>query len=252
MKQLILTIVCVLATASLSAQQSYEDYCRQMKEWYGLTLRFPAESVNNIGKEQPATMSNIMFANMQEAGGNVPIISIGQIVKLDEYCTLILADVTGNKPAPKRLRPFNEADLKNHRPYSEIMMLCNCGLPWFHLDHSYEILNDEQWMSKINTARDLYSHLYTVGRMVTTTNSRAVGVVRIPQVSKLNSFDQTTNAWLHEQAFGCCYGIDFYRPDNSLDFAVLMFIKHKPAKSVTEYLDELTQYIRFDPDFKLE
>ncbi len=49
-----------------------------------------------------------------------------------------------------------------------------------------------------------------------------------------------------------CYGIDFYRPDNSLDFAVLMFIKHKPTKSVTEYLDELTQYIRFDPDFKLE
>ncbi len=251
MKQLILTIVCVLAATNLSAQQSYEDYCRQVKEWYGLTLRFPAESVSNIGKEQSFVENTIMFADMNEAGGNVPTFQIGQIIKLDKYCTLLLAGIIEDKPNPDRVRTTDD-NLKNYRPYFEDIMQNNCGLPWFHLDHSYEILNDERWMSKINTARDMYSHRYTTGRLVTATNSRAVGVVRIPQVSKLNSFSQSTKTWLQELAFGCCYGIDFYRPDYSFDFGVLMFIADESTKSVAEYIDELTQYVRFDPDFKLE
>ena len=257
------------APASFHAPQAnYDEYKQKMMDFYGLKLSIPAEMVDLTVFSNPNPADDFSFADMEESGGNIPVYIPGLFIRLDDNCKVVMQDLSfSSKPQPDHEAPINENTIKYHRPTFEGEMLNNCGLPWFHIDHSPGILNDKELMKKIEDARSKYTLFSENSKLQKQTNADRVSIVKIPFLDKIyfgadyldcDSAEMANGKHsnidvLNKEIWGSCdecYGVEFYRADRYMSCNILVFVNSKRGKSIKQYAEQLARYIYFDPNFK--
>ena len=240
------------------AQENGSDFSAYQKAYYdymGVTVSIPDEYVtyDSVTKEdlQRRFARTMHFADMTDRSiGNFSVFVVGPIVCLDSNSVILLdGGVMYNTP----IRPGHQAPINNGLVRDAAFvgsMLNNLKLPWFHYDHDLEIQNDAALMQKINTATRQNAKVYTDHEWLLRTNSRQVGVVLIPEFHLVECGDSALMQQIRQRT-DVCYGIDFYRPDRYMPVKMLVFIK-KGVGNIDAYVDKISRYIRFDPDFKFE
>ena len=269
--------IWVVATMLLAAPctilaDDYDEFKQKMMDYYGVRLSIPEEMIDETVFSKDGVFRNnyFSFADIKESGGNIPNFEGGLFIRLDEACYVIMESLShSQKPQPESFPPIDENTIMHHKSYFDGKMLNNCGLPWFHIDHSPEILNDEEMMKKIEDARNRYVRTFTNGELVLHSKSDCAYIVQIPNLDKIycgTDFllrDSATIAsgkhsnmeTLNKEVWGkCdkCFGIDFYRADRYVSVNMLVFIDSKHTTwSIGQYADLLSRYICFVPKFKL-
>ena len=269
--------IWVVATMLLAAPctiqaDGYDEYKQRMMDYYGLKLSFPEKMTDETVFPKNASFGYnfFSFADMKESGGNIPNFEGGLFIRLDEGCYVIMDGLSyAQKPRPDHVAPIDENTIKYHRPAFDGDMLNNCGLPWFHIDHEPSVLNNQELMKKIEDARSKYILFSENNKLQKQTNSDRASIVQIPYLDKIYcgtdfflrdsatiaSGKHSNNETLNKEIWGkCdkCFGIDFYRADRYMSVNMLVFIDSKRGKPIEKYVEQLAQYIYFDPNFKYE
>ena len=164
----------------------YDDFKQRMMDYYGLKLSFPKKMVDETVFPKEDFMGNMfVFCDFRETSGG-PAFLGGLFIQLEEGCYVIMDGRSiREKPRPGSFHSIDENTVKHYKPEFDTILLNNCGLPWFHIDHSPEILNDEEMMKKIEDARNRYVRTFTNGELVLHSKSDCAYIVQIPNLDKI-------------------------------------------------------------------
>ena len=233
----------------------YDDFKQRMMDYYGLKLSFPKKMVDETVFPKEDLLGN-MFVFCTSGG---PAFLGGLFIQLEEGCYVIMDGLSiHEKPRPGSFHSIDENTVKHYKPKFDKILLNNCGLPWLNIDHEPSVLNDQEMMKKIEDARSKYI-LYTEhSKLQKQTNSDRVCIVRLPYIDKIScgrtegkhSKNETLNNVWNECSL--CYGVEFYRADRYTTCSMLFFIDSKRGKSIERYVEQLSRYIYFEPNFKLQ
>jgi hypothetical protein len=237
----------------------YDDYKQKMMDYYGLKLSFPKEMVDETVFSKEDLIDNLfVFCDFRESSGGTGFLG-GLFLRFEEGCYVIMDGMPISvKPWPGQFHSIDENTAKLHEPYFDVFLLNNCGLPWFHIDHDPSVLNDKEQMEKIEDARSKYILCRENNKLQKQTNSDRVYIVRFPYIDKIScsrtegihSKNETLNNVWNECSL--CYGVEFYRADRYVPFNMLVFIDSKRGKNIEQYVEQLSRYIYFEPNFKLQ
>lgn len=272
MIQTLMVAAMLLMTPCTIQADGYDELKQKMMDYYGVKLSFPEKMIDEtvFTKEGEFGYNYFIFADIKESGGNVPNFVGGVFIRLDEGCYVIMEGLShAQKPRPDSYPPIDENTIKHHRSAFDGRMLNNCGLPWFHIDHEPSVLNNQELMKKIEDARSKYTLCSENSKLQKQTNSDRAYIVEIPYLDKIccgvdflrrdaatiASGKHSNIETLNKEIWGkCdkCFGIDFYRADRYMSVNMLVFIDSKHiTQSIEQIADQLSQYIYFDPKFKL-
>ena len=237
----------------------YDDYKQKMMDYYGLKLSFPKEMVDETVFSKEDLIDNLfVFCDFRESSGGTGFLG-GLFLQFEEGCYVIMDGMPISvKPWPGQFHSIDENTAKLHEPYFDVFLLNNCGLPWFHIDHEPSVLNNQELMKKIEDARSKYILCRENNKLQKQTNSDRVYIVRFPYIDKIScsrtegihSKNETLNNVWNECSL--CYGVEFYRADRYVPFNMLVFIDSKRGKNIEQYVEQLSRYIYFEPNFKLQ
>lgn len=252
-------LLSFMAVCALSVQaDDYDDYTKTCAEWFGFNLRFDKSAVEFTkvpeGTEeffQHFFQHTIMVSTFEETHGNMPTFFAGPIVTIDPKCTLLMEQyMEAFKPRPSHMPPLTDATIPNYQPRLQGSMLCNSALPWFHIDHEPSVQNDAAMMQRINEAINQNVTKHQDDELTRSTNADLVFTVKMPFFDKIHCDDEKLQHRLKDGATEC-YGVEIYRADRYRSITFLLFMKPE-AKSIDEYLKQICQQVKFDPDFKYE
>lgn len=229
----------------------WETYVRKNKEYWGVSISFPhhvkIESEENVPLSK---MRVFQFASMRQSGGNIPIFEAGPIITLDDNCVLLMSSVRfASKPKPDHEVPIDEYTISRHGASFTSELLNNCGLPWFHIDHEPSVLNDKELMEKINATKQKHIRMHANDRLTQITNSDKVFVTKIPNMQKVKCEVVSVTRHVKKNATDC-YGLEFYRADRYYSVNILLFINSKGGKTIDDYVEQISGYVKFDEDFE--
>ena len=230
----------------------YDSFVKMYKQYWGITMSFPRSMFAGYEKEDEFDSSReFTFISPEEeemAKGPVGYLPGGPVVTIDNNCKLIIEELDTAEIAKVRKRGVTLYFSEHHEAYFRDFMLENIGLPWFHIDHEPSVLNNKELMEKINdaTKRNVITHIDD--KLTKKTNSDRVYVVRIPDIDKVWCEDLSLQQQLKTNATDC-YGLEFYRADRPR-MAMLLFINSKGSKTIDDYVEQISGYIKFDKDFK--
>ena len=237
----------------------YDDFKQRMMDYYGLKLSFPKKMVDETVFSKEDLIDNLfVFCDFRESSGGTGFLG-GLFLQFEEGCYVIMDGMPISvKPWPGQFHSIDENTAKLHEPYFDVFLLNNCGLPWFHIDHDPSVLNDKEQMEKIEDARSKYILCRENNKLQKQTNSDRVYIVRFPYIDKIScsrtegihSKNETLNNVWNECSL--CYGVEFYRADRYVPFNMLVFIDSKRGKNIEQYVEQLSRYIYFEPNFKLQ
>ena len=235
---------------STSAGADFKAYVETHKDYWGISLSIPQSMIEKDAEGQMVLWRIFQFSSAEDRNENYPIFYSGPIVNIDKNCMLIMPFLFfEQKPRPAYEAPITEQTVPNHSAMFSGRLLNNCGLPWFHIEHEPSVLNDKELMEKINTTIQKYVQTHADDELTKNTNSDRVFLTQIPYLNKMKSSDDALNLRLRENAT-YCYGLEFYRADRYHTVDMLLFINGKGGKTIDDYVEQISRYIKFDEDFK--
>ncbi|MBR3478406.1 MAG: hypothetical protein IKH43_04845 [Bacteroidaceae bacterium] len=244
--------VRIASTASAKQTDDYDSFVKMYKQYWGIAMSVPRSMFAGYEKEDEFDSSReFTFISPEEeemAKGPVGYLPGGPVVTIDNYCKLIIEEMDTAEIAKARKKGVTLYFSEHHEAYFRSFMLENIGLPWFHIDHEPSVLNNKELMEKINdaTKRNVITHIDD--KLTKKTNSDRVYVVRIPDIDKVWCEDPSLQQQLKTNATDC-YGLEFYRADRPR-MAMLLFINSKGGKTIDDYVEQISGYIKFDKNFK--
>ena len=228
----------------------WETYVRKNKEYWGVSISFPhhvkIESEENVPLSK---MRVFQFASMRQSGGNIPIFEAGPIITLDDNCIVFMSSVWYASIKPDHEVPIDENTIPRHEASFTRELLNNCGLPWFHIDHEPSVLNNKELMEKINATKQKYIRMHANDRLTQITNSDRVFITQIPNMKKVKCEVGSVTRQVKKNATDC-YGLEFYRADRYHAVEMLLFVNSKGGKTIDDYVEQISGYIKFDKNFK--
>lgn len=246
-----LLAIAMLCASLFVKANDYDTYVEIHKDYWGVSLSFPQSMIERNVEGQTNIWRIFQFSSKEESDGHMPVFNSGPIVNIDKNCLLLMPFLLGEqKPRPAYEAPITEHTVTNHSAIFSGRLLNNCGFPWFHIDHDLSVLNDKELMEKINTTKHKYVQTHADDKLTKNTNSDRVFLTKIPYLNKMKSSDDSLNLRLRENATDC-YGLEFYRADRYHTVEMLLFITANGGKTIDDYVEEISRYIKFDEDFKL-
>lgn len=243
----VLVLLCVFGHAV--SKHPYNDFITHYRCKLGVVVSFPPKTVNISKRPKKSTDHYFIFSNPNSAKGPRPIFIGGPIVTIDNHCSIIMEDIRDAcQPHPELEMPIDENTLVQHKTWFEGIMLNNCNLPWMQIERMKEILNDSSLMKQIFNARNQYVKKETSKPLLQRTNSDCVFIVKIPNMEKVSCRKKVLNNVKNN--FSECYGVDFYRVDRYKPISMLVFIDTNSVKTINDYVNDISHYVRFDSDFK--
>ena len=189
------------------------------------------------------------YSNIASAKGPFPTFAGGPIVNIDNHCSVIMEDLRDiSQPHPELEMPIDDNTLGQHKTWFEGIMLNNCNLPWGQIERREEILNNDSLMRLINSAKNQYVRKSTSTALLNATNTDCIYIVKIPNVGMITCRDKSYNKIIKKHTE--CYGVDFYRVNRYKPISMMVFIDSNIVKTIDDYVEEISRYIRFDEDFK--
>jgi len=242
------------SATSVLMRDDWETYVRKNKEYWGVSIAFP-QSMIEREKQYTKLPSNsyFVFADAEESGGNIPIFEVGPIITLDDNCIVFMSSVWYASIKPDHEVPIDENTIPRHEASFTRELLNNCGLPWFHIDHEPSVLNNKELMEKINATKQKYIRMHANDRLTQITNSDRVFLTKIPYLDKIimESDEDEMLPQLHLMTSATdCYGLEFYRADRYHAVEMLLFVNSKGGKTIDDYVEQISGYIKFDKNFK--
>ena len=255
--------------ATDNKEMEYIDDLRVLQSKYGLSITFP----NNIVKynENKGADCILTFASENNRDYLSPVYYVGSTVSIDDYCTLMLPGIENNEIYRSDKFPmFIDTDWMELTSPFISMMLYSRGLGWSKyfinrepLDSYYSNLivfpNSKRSTIDFDLAEEKKLNSDAVMRQVRMTREEDllhrsnVDNIQIVRFIAPFGFEYKNKEWnkiFHDKGV-MCYGIDFYRKDSKCFMGMLIFIR-RGGKSIDEYVDIISRYIRFDPNFKLQ
>ena len=244
---IVLTLLCM--SCFVMSQNSYKEFLAQHKCKWGCVISFPKKMVR-FSKHSKNNMNHYFFyCNMDSVKGPCPTFAGGPIVNIDNHCSIIMEDLRDiSQPHPELEMPIDEKTLGQHKTWFEGIMLNNCNLPWGQIERREEILNNDSLMRIITDARNLYVRKCTSSELLNATNVDCIYIVKIPNMGMITCRDKTLNMIIKN--YTECYGVDFYRVDRYKPISMMVFIDSNTVKTIDDYVEEISRYIRFNEDFK--
>ncbi len=253
----IIVAICFLITTDAEAQD-YSSIKTRLHDWYGINYSFNEEQVKVLPKQKLFNYPfyfNAMPSTNKDKKGNTIYKNVGGrsvyncclMIRVDDNCFLFTRNMEiERKPHVDRTSPVIPAD----NVYFENILLNNCDLPWFHIDHTSEVLNDKKAMAKITKAKDKNIHR-AESDDIRRVNAENGYITRFPYVKRISCDESIINDRLHKSGVKC-YGVEFNRTDRyGYNISMLVFIE-KGGKSIDDYVEQISHYVRFDPDFQPE
>ena len=157
---------------------------------------------------------------------------------------------------------------------TEPFLLNNCGLPWnslyFNNTGGVRLSKDEQETHRLfdfetvemkenrrnktlrdeEQCREKYIKVYSDTQQTKYSNVDKIYVVRIPYLKNISCLSDTYKNSIVNNAVEC-WGLEFYKAGRFCFFGMLVLIE-KGGKTIDDYVEQISHYVRFDPDFKLE
>lgn len=235
----------------------YNDYKQLMKKRYGISITIPDSLVSYENKLNP---DRLMFFGESSVGG--PIFQGGALVRLSPYCNLLLEETLDRKkPTSKDIKRQKKMIERGYHTIFESMLLVNCNLPWLHKEHSIEIQHNAQLNQIITDTLERYVQSFEKTKINKHINADYICIVHIPNVHKVCNKQDFMNQHVitHNKKAGVeqieqcsqekhfiCYGVELTSFKNLSSVKMLFFINPDGAKTIDDYVEEISRYIRFD------
>lgn len=246
---LLLTFSLLFVSPFVKADD-YDMYIETHKDNWGVSISFPQSMIEKNAEGQTNIWRIFQFSSKKESDDHMPVFNSGPIVNIDKNCMLLMPFLLGEqKPKPAYEAPITEYTIPNHIARFSGRLLNNCGLPWFHIDHEPSVQNNKELMEKIDATMQMYVQIHADDRLTKNTNSDRLFLTKIPHLEMMDSSDDSLNQRLRENATDC-YGLEFYRADRYHTVEVLLFINSNGGKTIDDYVEEISKYIKYDPNFK--
>ena len=222
---------------------------------FGINLLFPAESVESLRSSDTEDWlwfnKEVKHRDRPNYKGIHPVCIIGIKVHIDEDCDVLVA-------IPEKYMVSNSEYYERyqrqapHVSYFQHLMLDNCGLPFFSCSDSVAINNTykQKQAKKIYAAVARNVKEYTENEVLSRIGADCAFIVRFPKPHDILCHENATISSLFQQHGVSCYGVDFDK-DEQIGCRMIFCISNK-GKSIDDYVEQISHYIRFDPDFRLE
>lgn len=275
MKQL-LCLLCLCLSSCVGTlyhvDETYVDYQASLAERYGIKVSFPDEMVTYSRESDPEHI--ISFARSNNFDCLSPLFHAGPMVRLDEHCVVILPDaahmssyLTDNFPM------YIPAGVSGYVSPFAAMTVYNRGGVWSKAFFSTDVLpvvRDKsliaQWPDSRPRPEVTPSELKDwqqvnkeyMGESLAirndvpatrATNADTLYQVRIFAPRALKCHDSKWNDIFNE-VNTCLYGVDFYKSDRHCFFGMLVLFEHRSGVTIDDYLDVISRYVSFDPQFE--
>lgn len=267
---LYLFTICLFISCKPSSADTSDaamDDIELLQKECGVVLSFPPDMISTCKvSDNSHVLSFGVPGNYEKA--SLEYRTMGLVIRLSDDCNVVVSDIADETELIAE--PYNMTD-SNYVSRFESLMLINRGFPWskeFFFENQ-DIASPERrlWPKEqnkllapydLNTermfndrARQENVYVLTDNDLSGTTNADSVFVVRIINLHTVTCQDKS---WIEGVKNGAdrLYGVEFYRRSNPHFVGMLVFFNSRKGKSIDEYVDELSRYIRFDPDFNFE
>ncbi len=232
----IIMLMPFLLFPMIVSAQDYSDYQQKYKEWYGVSISFPVDYASII-TEQPF------------------VFEFGLPDESKTWDTFMCGIALGNKNTryyvymtPLLRKPIHDSTMptRKYEPFFSGILYNNCDIPsskWYQYNNPTKV---EKMRNECS--RQYIKYLGNV-KIKERTNADTICVVRIPNLAKVLCGNALTNQNLHAY-YDECYGIEFYNKEGNRSVAMLTFISCFNGKTIDDYVEEISKYIKFDKEFK--
>lgn len=250
-------LLTAIAIHTLGNNNDYDNYRTQIKEKLGIKVSIPEKRVDFQTESHFAT---ITFGEQVTEVCGLPGMNVGPIVKLSEYCSVIMMDAeTVEKPRPEsfpKRRTYNF-------PAATSWMLNNCDTPWaeWYINNNHGvIIEDEEKLTeeeqatlheKVSVLRVKNERCIKSTELTQNINCDRVFIVRIPNIEKVGTHRSLPeyacpklDAELKAAATEC-YGVEFYKYSAFIPFRMLFFINGSNT-TIDECVTKMADYILFE------
>lgn len=253
-------------------KQLYGTYRQRIQDTCGVLISFPDSLIVHIPQfDDPAVFT---FASNNNYDSLAPLYYAGPIVRLDMHCNIILPDYKYMSRYRSGEFPMYIDDTLDARisPFVA-MMIYNLGLPWskaFFEQKQNNLFYDSQlsvqnktkskMLQLTNEDKDeiLLNYRYNINTwnskitdslLTKQSNSDSIFIVRIVAPVGVTCTNQQ-----YEELFikggWACYGVEFFRSDRNCFMGMFILVDKQAGKSIDDYVEEISRYIYFDPNFK--
>ena len=245
-------LFCITVKAQ---EQSFTDYAALLKDRCKIFVTFP----DNIIEYNPAaTPQYFSFDEFQSS----PKFYYDPIINLTANCNVVLMDVINQKQAHYDIGQL----VVNYYPDAVSWMLKNCDLPWDRWSYTppgglfseadmqkteNKLLKTPieqeraEMIKKANSLRLKYEQTIEHNELTEKTNCSVIYVVKIPNMERVICTDESLSKRLKKNSTDC-YGVEFHNSSTHIGLKMLLFFDDKEGKTIGDYLEQLSQYIRFE------
>ena len=234
----------------------FRDYYRDVR---GVVLSFPEQQTTPL----PDKNKHIVFVKDRDDHTTGNCFMGGAVVRFSNDFLLFVADQTDEDRVDPRYEDKRMLLPENHRPYGEGLLHTNMNLPPFYDYHNIlentedkkerkAIIKRQRMNSKL---RRKYVRVMHDNELTQRVGCDFIDIVRLPNLKQVVcSRCDDLHESLHSipKNINRCYIVNFCRLDRYRPMAFMVFCNSNKGKSLDDYVEQISHYVRFDPDFKLE
>ena len=244
-------LFCITVKAQ---EQNFTDYAALLEEQCKISVTFTDDMIEYSPAATPQYFS---FDELQSS----PKFYYVPIINLTANCNVVLMDVINQKQAHYDIGQL----VVNYYPDAVSWMLKNCDLPWDRWSYTppggllneADMRNDDMFLKapieqeraemikKANSLIQEYEQTIEHNELTEKTNCSVIYVVKIPNMERVICTDESLSNRLKNNSTDC-YGVEFHNSSTHIGLKMLLFFDDKEGKTIGDYLEQLSQYIRFE------
>jgi hypothetical protein len=227
-----------LYVSMLELQNNYKKYQSTYGVMAGINIKYPEDYVTELEEEM-----SFYFGLIDQSRVGMKYCS-SLSVRIDEDCIVYLTN------APTSKLHYDETEpLRPYHPSCDDFLYQNIDVPYTHW---YNYPNIRQVESKRKKALKKYLTYYDDPEMKKRLQADIVNSIQIPDFDRIFVEEPSLHNYLHA-FFDSCYMLEFFNETRRFSVIMLLFIhQRKGGKTIDDYVEQISHYVRFDPDFKLE
>lgn len=264
-----LSLICCSEHKKAEKKMEYADYTSILHNEYGLDITFPCQNVEYDGNTGVDCI--LTFASQNNRDYLSPVYYVGPVVSLDDYCKLMLPAIDNNEIYRSDMFPmYVDPDWGGLSSPFISMMLYNRGLGWskyFFDEHPLDTYYSGKASFPNTTRSTIVFYITEEKKENAQAVSKQVKSIQEDKILHRSNVDDITvvrflapfgleckrEEWLNlfQEKGLMCYGVDFCRKDSKCFMGMLVFIR-KGGKTIDDYVEQISHYVGFDPDFRFE